>query len=46
MTVTPENGRAEQFSKFGIRYEATAKSKSEMYVDLLPLINCAPDRFA
>jgi hypothetical protein len=29
----------EQFSKFGIRYEATAKSKSEMYVDLLPLIN-------
>jgi hypothetical protein len=29
----------EQFSKFGIRYEATAKSKSDMYVDLLPLIN-------
>jgi hypothetical protein len=29
----------EQFSKFGIRYEATSKSKSDMYVDLLPLIN-------
>jgi hypothetical protein len=29
----------EQFSKFGIRYEATTKSKSDMYVDLLPLIN-------
>jgi len=29
----------EQFSKFGIRYEATTKSKSVMYVDLLPLIN-------
>jgi hypothetical protein len=29
----------EQFSKFGIRYDATTKSKSDMYVDLLPLIN-------
>ena len=29
----------EQFSKFGIRYEATMKSKSDMYVDLLPQIN-------
>jgi hypothetical protein len=29
----------EQFSKFGIRYEAAAKPKSDLYVDLLPLIN-------
>jgi hypothetical protein len=28
-----------QFSKFGIHYEATTKSKSDLYVDLLPLIN-------
>jgi hypothetical protein len=29
----------EQFGKFGITYEPSAKSKSELYVDLLPLIN-------
>lgn len=29
----------EQFAKFGIRYEPSAKPKSELYVDLLPLIN-------
>ena len=32
---------AEQFSKFGIRYETSAKTKSELYVDLLPLVNSA-----
>jgi hypothetical protein len=31
----------EQFAKFGIRYEPSTKSKSELYVDLLPLINSA-----
>jgi hypothetical protein len=31
----------EQFQKFGIRYEQAAKPKSELYVDLLPLINSA-----
>jgi hypothetical protein len=30
---------AEQFLKFGIRYEPAAKSKSELYIDLLPLVN-------
>lgn len=29
----------EQFGKFGIRYEASATPKPELYVDLLPLIN-------
>jgi hypothetical protein len=29
----------EQFRKFGISYEPAAKPKSELYVDLLPLIN-------
>jgi hypothetical protein len=29
----------EQFSKFGIRYEQSAKPKSDLYLDLLPLIN-------
>jgi hypothetical protein len=29
----------EQFSKFSIRYEPAPKPKSELYVDLLPLIN-------
>jgi hypothetical protein len=29
----------EQFGKFGIRYEASATPKSDLYVDLLPLIN-------
>jgi hypothetical protein len=29
----------EQFAKFGIRYEPAAKSKSDLYVDLLSLIN-------
>jgi hypothetical protein len=29
----------EQFAKFGIRYEHSAKSKSNLYVDLVPLIN-------
>lgn len=29
----------EQFSKFGIRYEPTAKPKSELYIELLPLLN-------
>lgn len=29
----------EQFRKFGVNYEASDKSKSELYVDLLPLIN-------
>jgi hypothetical protein len=29
----------EQFAKFGIRYEAAPKAKSELYVDLLPLVN-------
>lgn len=29
----------EQFGKFGVRYEPSAKPKSELYVDLLPLIN-------
>lgn len=31
----------EQFSKFGITYEPSTKSKSELYTDLLPLINSA-----
>ena len=29
----------EQFAKFGIKYEPSAKTKSELYTDLLPLIN-------
>lgn len=29
----------EQFAKFGIRYEPSAKPKSNLYVDLVPLIN-------
>jgi hypothetical protein len=29
----------EQFSKFGITYEPSQKSKSDLYVDLLPAIN-------
>ena len=29
----------EQFRKFGLNYEPSAKSKSELYIDLLPLIN-------
>jgi hypothetical protein len=29
----------EQFRKFGIHYEPSAKPKSQLYVDLLPLIN-------
>ncbi len=29
----------EQFNKYGIIYEASAKPKSDLYVDLLPLIN-------
>lgn len=29
----------EQFAKFGIRYEHSAKPKSDLYVDLVPLIN-------
>ena len=29
----------EQFSKYGIRYQPSAKPKSDLYVDLLPLIN-------
>jgi hypothetical protein len=29
----------EQFGKYGVRYEAAAKPKSELYGDLLPLIN-------
>src|SRR5262249_40420933 len=29
----------EQFAGFGVRYEQAAKPKSELYVDLLPLIN-------
>jgi hypothetical protein len=29
----------EQFRKFGIHYEPSARPKSELYVDLLPLIN-------
>ena len=31
----------EQFAKFGVKYEPSAKTKSELYVDLLPLINSA-----
>lgn len=31
----------EQFSKFGITYEPSSKTKSELYTDLLPLINSA-----
>ena len=31
----------EQFSKFGIRYEPSSKTKSDLYVDLLPLVNSA-----
>ena len=30
---------SEQFSKFNIRYDPSAKTKSELYTDLLPLIN-------
>ena len=33
------NFPAEQFARCGIRYEQSKKSKSELYVDLLPLIN-------
>jgi hypothetical protein len=29
----------EQFSKFGIRYEQSARPKSDLYADVLPLIN-------
>ena len=29
----------EQFSRFGLRYEQSAKPKSDLYIDLLPLIN-------
>ena len=29
----------EQFGRFGIRYEPSARPKSQLYVDLLPLIN-------
>ena len=29
----------EQFAKFGVRYEPSAKPKSELYVDLLPYVN-------
>ena len=29
----------EQFGKFGIAYEQSAKPKSDLYVDLLPLLN-------
>ena len=31
----------EQFSKFGIKYEPSSKTKSELYTDLLPLVNSA-----
>jgi hypothetical protein len=31
----------EQFAKFNIRYEQSAKPKSDLYTDLLPLINSA-----
>ncbi len=31
----------EQFAKFGIRYEQSARPKSDLYGDLLPLINSA-----
>jgi hypothetical protein len=31
----------EQFHKFGVRYESSARPKSELYTDLLPLINSA-----
>lgn len=31
----------EQFAKFGIKYEPSTKTKSELYRDLLPLINSA-----
>jgi hypothetical protein len=30
---------SEQFSKYGVRYEPSPKPKSDLYVDLLPLIN-------
>ena len=33
------NFPAEQFARCGIRYEQSKKSKSELYIDLLPLIN-------
>jgi hypothetical protein len=29
----------EQFSKFGVRYEQSAKPKSDLYTELLPLVN-------
>ena len=32
----------EQFLKYGIRYEASAKPKSDLYRDLLPLLNSKP----
>ena len=32
---------AEQFNKFGVKYEPSSKTKSELYVDLLPLVNSA-----
>ena len=32
---------AEQFSKFSIKYEPSSKTKSELYTDLLPLVNSA-----
>ena len=30
---------AEQFRKYGVSYEASERTKSEIYVDVLPLIN-------
>ena len=33
------NGRVEQFRKLGIAYEPAAKPKSDIYRDLLPMIN-------
>lgn len=35
---------AEQFKKCGITYEATDRPKSQLYVDLLPLINSSQIR--
>ena len=31
----------EQFAKFGVTYEPSAKAKSDLYTDLLPLLNSA-----
>ena len=31
----------EQFGKFNVRYDPSAKTKSELYTDLLPLVNSA-----